>query len=77
VIKIATTAKQEIETFLASKEAGIKSEFKRNTLLKAAEDIFTANGLHCPVIVTERGGATYLINRDITNAPAWSAPTTT
>jgi hypothetical protein len=62
-VKIST-AKEEIRVFLASNEVGVKTSFKRTTLLKAAEDMFTAQGLPCPVFVTERNGETYLINRN-------------
>lgn len=62
--KIAT-AKQEILDFLVSKEAGIRSQFTRNTLMNAAEDLFISKGQNCPVAAIEKDGATYLINREI------------
>jgi hypothetical protein len=61
------SAKETITNFLSSGEAGIKVEMSRNTLTKAAEDLFTAKGNWCPVMVIDRNGETYLINRDMVN----------
>lgn len=63
--EVKTTARQIITNFLSSNEAGIKVDLRRNTLTKAAEDMFTAQGLRCPVMAIERNGDTYLINRDL------------
>lgn len=60
-----TTARQIITKFLESHQAGIEVNLKRNTLNKAAEDMFTAKGVRCPVLAIERNGSTYLINRDL------------
>lgn len=62
---MANTAKQEINDFLASNEAGIRSQFTKATLQNAAETIFTANGLPCPVVVVEKEGQAFLLNREI------------
>lgn len=62
---MAETARQEIEEFLASKEAGMKTQFKKTMITNAATAMFTANGLSCPIMVIERNGETYLINREI------------
>jgi hypothetical protein len=62
------TARQVIVDFLATKEAGTTTSFSATTMTKAAEDMFTAKGLYCPVQVLERNGAVVLINRDIYNA---------
>lgn len=59
------TAKQEITDFLESKEAGIQSQFTKTTLQNAAEKMFTANGLHCPVAIVENDGVAYILNREI------------
>lgn len=60
-----TTARQLITNFLESHQPGIEVNLKRNTLNKAAEDMFTAKGVRCPVLAIERNGSTYLINRDL------------
>lgn len=67
-VKISTTAKQEIMDFISSGEAGFKSEFSRLTLLNAAQSIFTANGLICPVQIVDVKGEAYIINREIAKA---------
>lgn len=58
------TAKQEIANFLQSKQPGVVSSFTKNTLVKAAENMFTANGLTCPVKIVEVKGKAYIISRD-------------
>jgi hypothetical protein len=58
------TAKQEITDFLASKEAGIVSQYTKATLQNAAEKMFTANGLPCPVAIVESDGVAYILNRE-------------
>lgn len=59
------SAKQLISNFLQSNEPGIKVNYSRTTMIKAAEDMFTANGQRSPVMAIERNGETYLINRDL------------
>lgn len=63
---MANTAKEEIRDFLNSQEAGIKSQYAKGTLQNAAESMFTANGLTCPVAFIERDGSTYILNREKT-----------
>ncbi len=60
-----TTAKEEITTFLQSKEAGMVSSFSAATIQKAAESMFTANGLNCPIDIRSLNGSTVVINRAI------------
>jgi hypothetical protein len=60
---IVASAKQEITDFLESKEAGIESSFSKISLQNAAEKMFTANGLQCPVAIIEREGSVFLLNR--------------
>lgn len=54
-----------ITEFLASKEAGLVVTQKKAALERAAQNMFTAKGLDCPVRVLESNGTTYLINRNI------------
>lgn len=73
ITKNVISAKEEIASFLASKEAGIRSQFKKSTLINAAQDMFTAKGLTCPIVVKEgREGEAYLLNRDILSSTATS-----
>lgn len=69
MIKITKqTARQFIQEFLESKEAGMTTDFSAATMNKAAESLFTAQGLDSPVRVLELNGAVVIINRDIYNA---------
>lgn len=59
------TPQQEIQEFINSKEAGMISAFTKPQLWRAAEALYTANGLNCPVRIEYINGETVLINREI------------
>lgn len=59
------TARDEIESFLASKEAGIKSTFSATKITYALSQMYTLQGKICPVRVLEKNGDVYLLNREI------------
>jgi len=57
-------AKEEIVAFLKSGEPGFTSDLSVTSLKKAAQDLFTANGLNCPVAFASVHGQTLMINRE-------------
>jgi hypothetical protein len=59
------TARDEIQNFLLTNEAGIISSFSAPALIKAAESLYTANGLQCPVKILNTNGSVLLINREV------------
>ena|SRR5580765_5338448 len=61
----AITPQDEIKYFMESKEAGMISTFTKPQLWRAAETLYTANGLDCPVRIENINGETVLINREI------------
>lgn len=60
-----TEAQTEITQFLNSGEAGMVTEYSKPQLWRAAESLFTARGLACPVRIETINGTTVLINRDV------------
>jgi hypothetical protein len=54
----------ELQAFLSSGELGVETKTSSDTLQRAAEKMFTAKGLSCPVVITRRQGRTYIIRRD-------------
>lgn len=63
--KRTTEAQAEITQFLNSGEAGMTTEYSKPQLWRAAESLFTAKGLDCPVRIETINGTTVIINRDI------------
>lgn len=63
--KRTTEAQTEITQFLNSGEAGTITELSKTALWRAAEFLFTARGLDCPVRIETINGVTVLINREI------------
>lgn len=57
-------AKEEITDFLKSGEAGRTTDLKLTALKNAAQALFTANGLHCPVGFMTIKGQTIMVNRE-------------
>lgn len=58
-------AKEEIEQFLQSGEAGQTTELSMASLKNAASSMYTANGLNCPVKFIRVKGQTLILNREM------------
>lgn len=57
-------AAEEIDEFLRSGELGKEASHNSDTLTRAAEKMFTAKGLVCPVAIVKRNRKTYIIRRE-------------
>lgn len=62
-------AMSELERFIESGEVGMETDLSSDTLQRAAEKMFTAKGLPCPVTIMKRSGKTYVIRRDAISKP--------
>lgn len=67
ILMRTSPAKEEIVNFLKSGEPGQTTDIKLNTLKRAAQDLFTANGLDCPVSFMNVNGITLIVNREKLN----------
>jgi hypothetical protein len=63
-------AVDEIQQFLDSGELGIQTESSSDSLQRAAEKMFTAKGLDCPVQIIRNHGHTFIIRRDAVAKPS-------
>ena len=61
----ATTVREEIESFLSSKEAGKQSAFSATKVNYALSQMYTLQGKICPIRVLEKDGEVYLLNRHV------------
>lgn len=57
--------REEIQQFVASNAAGMISSYSKPQLWRAAETLFTANGVVCPVRIEQVNGVVLLINREV------------
>ena len=58
------SARSEIMSFVESDAPGIESNLKADALKRAAETIYTANGLNCPISIVSKNGKVFIIKRD-------------
>lgn len=57
-------AADELQKFIESGHPGMVTDLSSNSLQRAAEKMFTAQGKPCPVQILNRSGQTYIIRRD-------------
>lgn len=65
--KRTTEAQAEIAEFLNSGQPGMITTFSKDQVWRAAESLFTAKGLDCPVEIKSTSQGTLLINRKLYN----------
>jgi len=58
------SASEELHDFLETDAPGLQSQYSRDTVLRAAEKMFTAVGKPCPVNIIKMRGKTYIIRRE-------------